>query len=203
MTRHEAHNEAVRDQFTKQAEPYAKLTTTLARSSRGDSALFEARRPLSTDNVLDVACGTGSLTLALARLTRHVTALAVHDLCPDPDKVDAGGDTRNLLSESRRHWGASPSRCSLSTMASKHLILKSREAPYTRPGRRTLMSENGERDVRLRLASRTPESIENLHERVRQQGDRVAGWPTQARRQWRGTGGYPMEGRQSPSCSPG
>jgi ubiquinone/menaquinone biosynthesis C-methylase UbiE len=75
MARHEAQNEAILDQFTKQAAPYAKLTASLAGSGRGESALFEALRPLPTDTVLDVACGTGSLSLALARLTRHVTGI--------------------------------------------------------------------------------------------------------------------------------
>jgi ubiquinone/menaquinone biosynthesis C-methylase UbiE len=75
MTRHEAQNEAILDQFTQQAEGYAKLAATLPQGSRVDSPLFAAIRPLPTDTVLDVACGTGSLTVALARLTRHVTGI--------------------------------------------------------------------------------------------------------------------------------
>jgi SAM-dependent methyltransferase len=74
VTRHEAQNEAILEQFTKQAAPYARLVATLPHN-RGDSPLLEALRPLPTDTVLDVACGTGSLTLALAGVTRHVTGI--------------------------------------------------------------------------------------------------------------------------------
>lgn len=75
MTRHETQNEAILDQFTQQAQPYAKLTAATHRGGRADSPLFKAIRPLATDTVLDVACGTGSLTLALAELTQHVTGI--------------------------------------------------------------------------------------------------------------------------------
>jgi ubiquinone/menaquinone biosynthesis C-methylase UbiE len=73
MTRHQAQNEKVLDQFTKQAESYAKLTAL----SRGASAspFLDAIGPLGTDRVLDVACGNGRLTLMLAKLTHHVTGI--------------------------------------------------------------------------------------------------------------------------------
>ena len=75
MSEHKSQNEAVLDQFTKQADSYANLVATLPQRSRRASALFEAIRPLPSDEVLDVACGSGSLTLELARLTRHVTGI--------------------------------------------------------------------------------------------------------------------------------
>src|SRR5271155_2340551 len=79
MNLHNSQKEAILEQFTKQAEPYAKLSVALSQGNRSLSSLLEAIGPLPTDNVLDVACGAGLLTLALARLTRHVTGI---DLTP-------------------------------------------------------------------------------------------------------------------------
>src|ERR1700756_5198182 len=75
MTRHTDQNSAILDQFTKQAESYAKLT----QNSRDLSLapLLEATRPSSADNVLDVACGAGSLTLALAAVAGHATGIDI------------------------------------------------------------------------------------------------------------------------------
>ncbi len=73
MTRHNDQNEKILDQFTKQAESYAKLTA----SARGATStpFLDAIRPMETDRVLDVACGVGRLTISLAKLTRHVTGI--------------------------------------------------------------------------------------------------------------------------------
>jgi ubiquinone/menaquinone biosynthesis C-methylase UbiE len=73
MTRHKDQNEKILDQFTKQAESYAKFTA----SARGafSTPFLDAIRPLETDRVLDVACGVGRLTIALAKLTQHVTGI--------------------------------------------------------------------------------------------------------------------------------
>jgi ubiquinone/menaquinone biosynthesis C-methylase UbiE len=75
VSEHTTQNEAILDQFTKQADAYANLVATVPQSSRRTSALFDAIRPLPRDHVLDVACGSGSLTLELARLTHHVTGI--------------------------------------------------------------------------------------------------------------------------------
>jgi ubiquinone/menaquinone biosynthesis C-methylase UbiE len=72
MTSHQVQNEKILDQFTKQADPYAKLTASRGASP---SPFMEAIAPLATDRVLDVACGAGRLTLMLAKLTRHVTGI--------------------------------------------------------------------------------------------------------------------------------
>jgi ubiquinone/menaquinone biosynthesis C-methylase UbiE len=74
MTQHETQNQKILDQFTQQAEPYARLTASRSRTA-SSSAFFDAIAPLKTDRVLDVACGTGRITVALADLTLHVTGI--------------------------------------------------------------------------------------------------------------------------------
>ncbi len=73
MSEHQAQNEQVLDQFTKQAESYAKLTGI--GQGAAPSPFLNAVAPLPADCVLDVACGVGRLTLMLAKLTRHVTGI--------------------------------------------------------------------------------------------------------------------------------
>jgi ubiquinone/menaquinone biosynthesis C-methylase UbiE len=73
MTEHQAQNEQILDQFTKQAKPYATLTA-IGRGA-APSPFLDAITPLPTDHVLDVACGVGRLTLMLAKLTHHVTGI--------------------------------------------------------------------------------------------------------------------------------
>jgi ubiquinone/menaquinone biosynthesis C-methylase UbiE len=75
MSEHKSHNEAILDQFTKQAESYANLVASLPQSNRRAAAPLDAIGALPSDDVLDVACGSGSLTLELARRTRHVTGI--------------------------------------------------------------------------------------------------------------------------------
>jgi ubiquinone/menaquinone biosynthesis C-methylase UbiE len=71
--RHEAQNREIIGQFTKQAEAYAELTKDL-----GDPSLepiLNAVRLTPADEVLDVACGAGGLTLSLAKIARHATGI--------------------------------------------------------------------------------------------------------------------------------
>ncbi|HEY3698887.1 MAG TPA: methyltransferase domain-containing protein [Spongiibacteraceae bacterium] len=70
-------NKTIRDQFTKQAASYASLVQQ--RSDASMALLLETIEPVPTDLVLDVACGSGSLTLALAMQTAHVVGI---DLTP-------------------------------------------------------------------------------------------------------------------------
>ena len=72
-----AHREAILDQFTRQAVPFAT-----APSIRDEAALrtvveFSGCGP--NDTVLDVACGPGILACAFAKVARHVTGI---DLTP-------------------------------------------------------------------------------------------------------------------------
>ena len=72
-----AHHEAILDQFTRQAVPFAT-----APSIRDEAALqlvVEFSGCGSGDTVLDVACGPGILACAFATVARHVTGI---DLTP-------------------------------------------------------------------------------------------------------------------------
>jgi ubiquinone/menaquinone biosynthesis C-methylase UbiE len=73
----DAHREAILDQFTRQAVPFAT-----APSIRDEAALrtvVEFSGAGRDDTVLDVACGPGILACAFAKVTRHVTGI---DLTP-------------------------------------------------------------------------------------------------------------------------
>ncbi len=73
----DAHREAILDQFTRQAVPFAT-----APSIRDEAALrmvIEFSGCGADDTVLDVACGPGILACAFARVARHVTGI---DLTP-------------------------------------------------------------------------------------------------------------------------
>ena len=77
MSDAQTHREAILDQFTRQAVPFAT-----APSIRDEAALrtvvdFSGAGP--DDTVLDVACGPGILACAFARVARHVTGI---DLTP-------------------------------------------------------------------------------------------------------------------------
>jgi ubiquinone/menaquinone biosynthesis C-methylase UbiE len=78
MKTHQEQNAAIRDQFGKQAPGYARL---LQQQQTGKPDPLIALLGLSrSDTVLDVGCGTGRFSLALARLAGRVTGL---DLTPE------------------------------------------------------------------------------------------------------------------------
>jgi ubiquinone/menaquinone biosynthesis C-methylase UbiE len=78
MSGHEQQNAAVLDQFTQQAESYAVLVKQGAsRRSAGDVVAFSGAS--ATDEVLDVACGAGHLTLDLAKVVQRAVGI---DLTP-------------------------------------------------------------------------------------------------------------------------
>ena len=73
----DAHRDAILDQFTRQAVPFAT-----APSIRDEAALrmvIEFSGCRSDDTVLDVACGPGILACAFAHVALHVTGI---DLTP-------------------------------------------------------------------------------------------------------------------------
>lgn len=87
------HNKIIIEQFTKQAIPFAK------KSSRYIDETFE--KILSVvevdrkDTVLDVACGTGSISIEFARLCRHVTGI---DITPAMIEQAKALQKENILS---------------------------------------------------------------------------------------------------------
>jgi ubiquinone/menaquinone biosynthesis C-methylase UbiE len=78
MSRHEAQNAAIRDQFGKQADAYARLVRS--RADPSFTRFIDALHLTSADHVLDVGCGTGLLSLSLAGIAAHVTGV---DLTPE------------------------------------------------------------------------------------------------------------------------
>lgn len=72
-TNNSEQNARVRDQFGKQAARYAALIN----SSKDTTlpTLLEAVRPLPTDRMLDVGCGTGRFAITLAPLVANVVGI--------------------------------------------------------------------------------------------------------------------------------
>lgn len=77
MSDYRAHNDKIVDQHTRHAPGYAKLVGEMANESRASRAEAIGVRP--QDRLLDIACGSGSLTLELAPHIAHATGL---DLTP-------------------------------------------------------------------------------------------------------------------------
>jgi ubiquinone/menaquinone biosynthesis C-methylase UbiE len=69
----------VRDQFTQQAEGYARLLNAAGQKDRGPDPLLETAQPAADDRVLDVGCGAGHRAVALARVAAEVVGV---DLTP-------------------------------------------------------------------------------------------------------------------------
>ncbi|HXH82015.1 MAG TPA: class I SAM-dependent methyltransferase [Candidatus Tectomicrobia bacterium] len=71
------HREAILDQFTRQATPFA--TAPAIRDEAALRLLVEFGGAGADDTVLDVACGPGLVVCAFARVVRHATGI---DLTP-------------------------------------------------------------------------------------------------------------------------
>jgi 2-polyprenyl-3-methyl-5-hydroxy-6-metoxy-1,4-benzoquinol methylase len=72
------HNKLVLDQFTKQAVPFSKKVP--AHSNEGFFKLIIGTAGINKkDTVLDIACGPGMLSCAIAKIAGHVTGI---DLVP-------------------------------------------------------------------------------------------------------------------------
>lgn len=71
-------NSRILDQFAKQAERYADLVAAQP-NDKTLPWLIDALRPLPTDRVLDVGCGSGNAAVTLAPLVAHVAGV---DLTP-------------------------------------------------------------------------------------------------------------------------
>lgn len=67
------HNEQIIDQFTKTASSYSAI----ASHSDALNKLIEITSPTEDDLVLDVACGSGIVTLAFAKKVKHITGIDI------------------------------------------------------------------------------------------------------------------------------
>jgi ubiquinone/menaquinone biosynthesis C-methylase UbiE len=67
------HTEQIRDQFTRQAVPFAGAAQI--RSEDWLNRIVEMAQAGPPDTVLDVACGPGLLACAFARMAKHVTGI--------------------------------------------------------------------------------------------------------------------------------
>ena len=72
---HSDHDRLILDQFTRQADPFADLAAHSAASSM--RLVLAASGVGADDEVLDVACGPGLLTCALARVARRAVGVDV------------------------------------------------------------------------------------------------------------------------------
>jgi SAM-dependent methyltransferase len=77
MSDRTSHREAILDQFTRQAVPFA--TAPAIRDEAALRTVIEFSGAGKDDTVLDVACGPGILACAFAKVVRHVTGI---DLTP-------------------------------------------------------------------------------------------------------------------------
>jgi ubiquinone/menaquinone biosynthesis C-methylase UbiE len=78
MNEIDRHNRSIIDQFSKQAVPFSKKVPAHSNESAFNLVIDTVGIDKS-DNVLDVACGPGMLTCAMAQKARHVTGI---DLVP-------------------------------------------------------------------------------------------------------------------------
>jgi ubiquinone/menaquinone biosynthesis C-methylase UbiE len=92
MPTHAEQNTVIRDQFSRQAESYAKLTST--GKSPLLAPLLETLRPTEEDRLLDVGCGPGRMTLMLAPLVKEAVGI---DLTPQMlDQARAAQATQGI-----------------------------------------------------------------------------------------------------------
>lgn len=70
-----AHREQILDQFTRQAEPFARAQGI--RNAEALERIVQMAEAGADDTVLDVACGPGLLTCAFARVTRHAVGVDI------------------------------------------------------------------------------------------------------------------------------
>jgi ubiquinone/menaquinone biosynthesis C-methylase UbiE len=97
------HSEEIRDQFTRQAVPFAAAAEIQNEDVLG--RIVEMAQAGPADTVLDVACGPGLLACAFARVTKHVTGI---DVTPKMLEQAAATQRQNGLSNLTWHEGEVP-----------------------------------------------------------------------------------------------
>lgn len=98
MIRHEDQNIAVLDQFGRQAPGYASLGH--ASDDPRFAPLVSLADPRASDRLLDVACGTGRLALALAPLVDEVVGIDLTEAMIDEARAAQGAaDVRWIVGD--------------------------------------------------------------------------------------------------------
>ena len=69
------HTESIIDQFTKQADPFAKKQGHS--DERAFKLMYDLTKTDNNDTVLDVACGPGLVSCAFAKVAKHVTGIDI------------------------------------------------------------------------------------------------------------------------------
>ncbi|MFA7601787.1 MAG: methyltransferase domain-containing protein [Novosphingobium sp.] len=94
MTERSRHNEKIVNQHTQQASGYASLTRSMGSGRPSRAALIGAR---PDDELLDIACGPGSLTLELAPHVARATGLDITPAMLDQARAaQARADVANV-----------------------------------------------------------------------------------------------------------
>ncbi len=94
----DAHEARIRDQFSRQAKMFA--ASPELHNEAALALLTSAAAPQPSDNTLDVACGPGSVVLAMAGLARHATGL---DATPAMlAEAAAGAEAKGIINVSWR-----------------------------------------------------------------------------------------------------
>ena len=83
----EQHVDRIREQFTRQADVYARMRQTT--DQRGLDGLVALAGATATDRALDVACGPGFLTMTLAARTADATGFDATDALLDLARTEA------------------------------------------------------------------------------------------------------------------
>lgn len=92
---HDAHQAMIVEQFSRQAELFARLPAL--HSERALSLLVEAGEPCPGDETLDVACGPGTVVTAFARVVRRSVGLdATPAMLEQARRLSAQGDIGNV-----------------------------------------------------------------------------------------------------------
>jgi SAM-dependent methyltransferase len=93
----QAHHDAIRDQFTRQAKPFSEAPGIV--DAVALSRLVEISGAGPDDTVLDVACGPGIVACAFAGVARHVTGIDI-----TPAMLDRARDRQREMGLANVTW---------------------------------------------------------------------------------------------------
>ena len=97
MKNHEQQRQLIVEQFTKQAAPFAEMP--IHNGEETNRLAVETIGISPADTVLDVACGPGLITAAVAKVARHVTGIDI-----TPAMIDEARKTQRRLGLANMEW---------------------------------------------------------------------------------------------------